>query len=92
MEAHANVRDMGLIEAKLAYIKGWQALPEFGVSYFVIKMANGKKEVRKSELQNSHRGTFEIKIEGAQSFNGRVLESRPRTVDSSLTGVTVLCP
>ena len=46
MEAHANVRDMGLIEAKLAYIKAWQALPEFGISYFVIKMANGKKEVR----------------------------------------------
>ena len=45
MEAHANVRDMGLIEAKLAYIKAWQALPEFGISYFVIKMANGKKEV-----------------------------------------------
>ena len=45
MEAHANVRDMGLIEAKLAYIKAWQALPEFGFSYFVIKMANGKKEV-----------------------------------------------
>ena len=61
MEAHANVRDMGLIEAKLAYIKGWQALPEFGVSYFVIKMANGKKEVGKSEVQNSQRGTFEIK-------------------------------
>ena len=53
MEAHANVRDMGLIEAKLAYIKGWQALPEFGVSYFVIKMANGKKEVGKSEVQNT---------------------------------------
>ena len=47
MEAHANVRDMGLIEAKLAYIKAWQALPEFGFSYFVIKMANGKKEVGK---------------------------------------------
>lgn len=44
MEAHANVRDMGLNEAKLAYIKAWQALPEFGISYFVIKMANGKKE------------------------------------------------
>lgn len=45
MEAHSNVRDMGLIEAKLAYIRAWQALPEFGISYFVIKMLNGKKEV-----------------------------------------------
>ncbi|XP_053405406.1 fermitin family homolog 2-like isoform X1 [Mercenaria mercenaria] len=44
MEAHSNVRDMGLVEAKLAYIRAWQALPEFGISYFVIKMLNGKKE------------------------------------------------
>lgn len=45
MEAHSNVRDMGLIEAKLAYIRAWQALPEYGISYFVIKMNNSKKEV-----------------------------------------------
>ena len=46
MEAHANVQDMGLVDAKMAYIKAWQALPDFGVSYFLIKMQNGKKEVR----------------------------------------------
>lgn len=44
MDAHSNVRDMGLIEAKMAYIRAWQALPEFGISYFLIKMANSKKE------------------------------------------------
>lgn len=46
MEAHANVRDMGLIDAKMAYIKAWQALPEFGITYFIIRMQNCKKEVR----------------------------------------------
>ncbi|XP_076441948.1 fermitin family homolog 2-like [Babylonia areolata] len=44
MEAHANVRDMGLTEAKMAYIKAWQSLPEFGITYFRIRMSNNKKE------------------------------------------------
>ena len=68
MEAHANVRDMGLIEAKLAYIKGWQALPEFGVSYFVIKMANGKKEVRKSEVQNTVNSNIFVRVLFLRNF------------------------
>lgn len=46
MEAHANVREMGLMEAKMAYIKAWQSLPEFGITYFRIKMSGNKKEVR----------------------------------------------
>lgn len=45
MEAHANVQEMGLVEAKMAYIKAWQSLPEFGITYFRIRMANSKKEV-----------------------------------------------
>lgn len=44
MEAHANVRELGLIEAKMAYIKAWQSLPEFGITYFRIRMQNVKKE------------------------------------------------
>lgn len=44
MEAHANVREMGLMEAKMAYIKAWQSLPEFGITYFRIRMSNCKKE------------------------------------------------
>ncbi|XP_059160188.1 fermitin family homolog 2-like [Physella acuta] len=44
MEAHASVQDMSLIESKLAYIKAWQSLPEYGITYFRIKMTNSKKE------------------------------------------------
>ncbi|KAL8585115.1 hypothetical protein ACOMHN_013131 [Nucella lapillus] len=44
MEAHANVRNLGLMEAKMAYIKAWQSLPEFGINYFRVRMANSKKE------------------------------------------------
>uniref|UniRef100_T1IN32 PH domain-containing protein n=1 Tax=Strigamia maritima TaxID=126957 RepID=T1IN32_STRMM len=44
LEAHANVKDLNLIEAKMNFIKSWQALPEFGVTFFVVKFLGSKKE------------------------------------------------
>lgn len=44
MDAHANVQNLNLIDSKMAYIKAWQALPDFGITYFVIKQKNSKKE------------------------------------------------
>lgn len=44
-DAHSNVKDLNLTDAKLAYIKAWQALPEYGITYFIIKMNTNKKEV-----------------------------------------------
>jgi kindlin 2 len=43
LDAHANVKDLSLIDAKLNYIKAWQSLPEYGVSLFVIKFDGHKK-------------------------------------------------
>ena len=45
MEAHSNVQNLNLVESKMAYIKAWQALPDFGINYFVMKQKNSKKEV-----------------------------------------------
>lgn len=44
LEAHANVKDLSLMDAKLSYIRAWQSLPEFGVTLFVIKFDGHKKE------------------------------------------------
>lgn len=44
LEAHANVRELTLLEAKLKYIQAWQSLPDFGVSLFVIKLDGHRKE------------------------------------------------
>ncbi|XP_026468344.1 unc-112-related protein isoform X1 [Ctenocephalides felis] len=44
LEAHANVTDLNLIEAKLRYIKAWQSLPDHGVTLFVVKFMGHKKE------------------------------------------------
>lgn len=53
LEAHANVRGLGLTEAKLQLIRAWQALPDYGVSLFVVRFANSKKEVRNITLRIS---------------------------------------
>lgn len=45
LEAHANVKDLNFVESKLNFIKAWQALPEYGVSLFVVKLAGSKREV-----------------------------------------------
>jgi len=44
LEAHANVKDLSLTEAKLNYIKAWQSLPDYGVSLFVVKFMGQRKE------------------------------------------------
>ncbi|ODN02153.1 hypothetical protein Ocin01_04534 [Orchesella cincta] len=44
LEAHANVKDCNLIEAKMNYIKAWQSLPDFGISLFVVKFSGQKKD------------------------------------------------
>jgi kindlin 2 len=43
LDAHANVKELSLVDAKLNYIKAWQSLPEYGVSLFVIKFDGHKK-------------------------------------------------
>jgi kindlin 2 len=44
-EAHTRVKDRSLMEAKLSYIRAWQALPDYGVTYFVIHQPQSKKKV-----------------------------------------------
>lgn len=44
LEAHANVKNLNLVDSKLKYIQAWQNLPGFGVTYFVIKFDGHKKE------------------------------------------------
>merc|ERR1712179_306067 len=44
LEAHTNVKDLNLIEAKMNFIKAWQSLPEFGVSLFVVKFHGERKD------------------------------------------------
>ncbi|KAF5274387.1 hypothetical protein FQA39_LY07267 [Lamprigera yunnana] len=44
LEAHANVKELSLIEAKLNYIKAWQSLPDYGISLFVVRFMGHKKD------------------------------------------------
>ena len=44
LEAHANVKDLNLVEAKMNFIRAWQSLPEYGVSLFVVNFHGERKE------------------------------------------------
>ncbi|KAJ6654012.1 hypothetical protein lerEdw1_007521, partial [Lerista edwardsae] len=44
LEAHQNVAQMSLIEAKMRFIQAWQSLPEFGITHFMARFQGGKKE------------------------------------------------
>uniref|UniRef100_A0A3Q3JU96 PH domain-containing protein n=1 Tax=Monopterus albus TaxID=43700 RepID=A0A3Q3JU96_MONAL len=44
LEAHQNVAQMSLIEAKMRFIQAWQSLPEFGITHFLARFQGGKRE------------------------------------------------
>lgn len=37
LEAHQNVAQLSLIEAQLRFIQAWQSLPDFGISYVMVR-------------------------------------------------------
>lgn len=44
LEAHSSFSKLGLLEAKLNYIRQWQSLPEFGITKFNAKFRDSKKK------------------------------------------------
>lgn len=52
LEAHANVKDLTLMDSKMKFIQAWQSLPEYGVTLFVIKFDGHKKEELLGVAQN----------------------------------------
>ncbi|XP_013367831.1 PREDICTED: fermitin family homolog 1 [Chinchilla lanigera] len=44
LEAHQNVAQMSLVEAKLRFIQAWQSLPEFGLTYYLVRFKGIKKD------------------------------------------------
>lgn len=44
-EQVTNYSSYNLINAKLAYIKAWQALPDFGLTYFLVKFEGCRQDV-----------------------------------------------
>uniref|UniRef100_A0AAX7SYB7 PH domain-containing protein n=1 Tax=Astatotilapia calliptera TaxID=8154 RepID=A0AAX7SYB7_ASTCA len=36
LEAHQNIAQLSLVEAKMRFIQAWQSLPEFGIKYYIV--------------------------------------------------------
>lgn len=43
---------LSMHDAKLQYIRNWQALQDFGVTYFLVKVGRSRKEVSKNLFTN----------------------------------------
>uniref|UniRef100_A0AAR2LRD3 PH domain-containing protein n=1 Tax=Pygocentrus nattereri TaxID=42514 RepID=A0AAR2LRD3_PYGNA len=44
LEAHHNISQLTLMEAKLRFIQAWQSLPEFGIKYYIVRFKGCKKD------------------------------------------------
>lgn len=69
LEAHANVQNLPLMEAKMAFIKAWQSLPDYGISYFIVKQKNAKKEVNITSTNQSSLHNLIIGLNFSENFN-----------------------
>ncbi|XP_043237675.1 unc-112-related protein-like isoform X2 [Amphibalanus amphitrite] len=81
LEAHANVVNCNLIESKMNYIKSWKALPEFGITYFVVKFLKAKREellgiafnrLMRMDLNGGHLKTWRYNTMKAWNVNWEV--------------------
>ena len=45
-ESVTNYSSYNLANAKLAYIKAWQSLPDYGLTHYLVKFKRSRKEVR----------------------------------------------
>lgn len=52
LEAHASMLTLSMHDAKLQYIRNWQALQDFGITYFLVKVGRSRKEVSKNSVSN----------------------------------------
>ena len=37
--------NMSLMDARMQYIRSWQALVDFGITYFIVRLAKMRKDV-----------------------------------------------
>lgn len=44
LDAHSRLQSLTLVDAKLNYIKAWQALPEYGITFFVVRIQGSRKD------------------------------------------------
>lgn len=80
-EAHANIRDLSLIEAKYKYIQAWQRLNNFGRSYFLVDFERSAGGLLPFPSQNSG-GLFSTQVDDIVAISSNHFEIiSPQTGD-----------
>jgi len=50
LEAHASMLNLSAMDARLTYIRNWQGLADFGISYYIVRFNKQRKDVSFIEL------------------------------------------
>lgn len=45
LEAHASMLTLSSMDARLTYIRNWQGLADFGISYYIVRFNKQRKDV-----------------------------------------------
>ena len=45
LEAHASMLNLSAMDARLTYIRNWQGLADFGISYYIVRFNKQRKDV-----------------------------------------------
>ncbi|KAG8437959.1 hypothetical protein GDO86_008591 [Hymenochirus boettgeri] len=44
LEAYQNIAQLSLVDAKLRFVQAWQSLPDFGISYFLVRFKGARRD------------------------------------------------
>ena len=61
---------MSLMDAKMQYIRSWQALVDFGITYFIVRLARMRKDVS-TIIKDSRHNLYTVTV----SWSGGVGDS-----------------
>ena len=50
LEAHASMLNLTAMDARLTYIRNWQGLADFGISYYIVRFNKQRKDVSVKKL------------------------------------------
>ncbi|XP_065832444.1 unc-112-related protein-like [Oscarella lobularis] len=92
---HSKVNQLPTMEAKLKYIRDWEALADYGISYFIVRFSGSRKQellgitynriIRMDINTHEHKKTWRYSAMRAWNINWEIKEMRIEHEDNSFS-------
>jgi kindlin 2 len=92
---HAKVNQLPELEAKLQYIRSWEALMDYGISYFIVRFSRAKKDellgitynrmIRMDINTHEHKQTWRYSAMHAWNINWEIKEMKIEHEDGNFS-------